>query len=86
MARLSRRAVKVGVAAVVAFGDRGLTKLARVSGVSKQMLSYVVNGDREVTDDTYRCVANAIAKEATSMRTVSKRLEKLALQMLRDLE
>ena len=38
----------------MAYGDRGLTQMAAASGVSKQMLSFVVNGERPVTDDVYR--------------------------------
>jgi hypothetical protein len=84
--KLSPRAVKVSVGAVVAFGDRGLTKLAVAAGVSKQLLSFIVVGDREVTDEVYRKVATALAKEAGSMKAVGHRLEKMALQMLRELE
>lgn len=86
MTKLSPRAVKIGVAAVVAFGDRGLTKLAKAAGISKQMMSYIVAGDREVTDETYRRIANAVAKEAAGMKTMSGRLEKMALQMLAELK
>ncbi|MCK1540363.1 hypothetical protein ABIB75_001046 [Bradyrhizobium sp. GM2.2] len=86
MAQISSRAAKISVAAVVAFGDRGMTKLAVASGLSKQMLSFIVNGDREVTDEVYRKVALAIAKEAASMKTMSVRLERMAQQMLRELE
>ena len=86
MAKLSPRAVKVSVGAVVAFGDRGLTKLAVAAGISKQMLSFIVNGDKPVTDDVYRKVATALAKEADRTKVVGRRLERMALQMLRELE
>ena len=51
-------------AAEAAYGTRGLTKLAKGAGISKQLLSFIVAGDREVTDDVYRKVAEAIDKEA----------------------
>jgi hypothetical protein len=84
--KLSARAARIKSAAEVAFGERGLTRMATAAGISKQLLSFIVAGDREVTDDVYRRVAEALAKEADRMRAVGLKLEKAALQMLRDVE
>jgi hypothetical protein len=84
--KLSTRAARIKAAAIAAYGDRGLTKLALGAGISKQMLSFVVTGAKPVTDDVYRRVAEALAKEADRARGVGLKLDKLALQMLRELE
>ncbi len=86
MARLSPRAARIKAAAEAAFGPRGLTKLAVAAGVSKQILSFIVTGAKPVTDDVYRRVAEALAKEADRARGVGLKLDKVALQMLRELE
>jgi hypothetical protein len=86
MAKHIPRDVKVSVAAVVAFGDRGHSKLAAAAGISRQMMSFIVNGDKPVSDDVYRRVAGALAKEAYRMREVAVKLDRMALQMLRELE
>jgi plasmid maintenance system antidote protein VapI len=51
MTKVSHRACAISDAGEAAFGKRGLSKLAEVTGLSKQLLSFIVNGDREVTDD-----------------------------------
>jgi transcriptional regulator with XRE-family HTH domain len=84
--KLSARAARIKAAAEAAFGPRGLTKLADAAGLSKQLLSFIVAGDREVTDDVYRRLAEALAKEADRLRAIGVKLEKAALQMLREVE
>jgi transcriptional regulator with XRE-family HTH domain len=85
MAKLSPRAARIKAAAEAAYGPRGLTKLAEAAGLSKQLLSFIAAGDREVTDDVYRRVAEALAKEADRMRAVGLKLDGMALRMLREL-
>jgi hypothetical protein len=55
------------------------------AGLSKQLLSFIAADDREVTDDVYRRVAEALAKEADRMRAVGLKLGGMALRMLREL-
>ena len=86
MAKPIPRDVKISVAAVVAFGDRGHSKLAAAAGISKQMMSFIVNGDKPVSDDVYRRIAAALAKEADRLKAVGLKLDRMALQMLRELE
>ncbi|WLA74283.1 helix-turn-helix transcriptional regulator [Bradyrhizobium diazoefficiens] len=86
MAKLSTRAARIETAAETAFGPRGMTQLATATGVSQQMLSFIVRGERPVSDDAYRKIAAAIAAEAARMRVAGAQLEKMARQMLRELE
>ncbi|SDG59412.1 hypothetical protein SAMN05216338_1001844 [Bradyrhizobium sp. Rc2d] len=88
MAKLSPRAARIKSAAGLAFGPRGLTKLAAAAKpkLSKQLLSLIVGDEREVTDDVYLRVAEALAREADRMRAVAVKLDKMALQMLREME
>ncbi|WP_426611198.1 helix-turn-helix domain-containing protein [Bradyrhizobium sp. McL0616] len=60
MVELSPRAARIKAATETAFGLRGLTQLAAAAGVSQQLLSFIVRGDRIVSDDVYRKVADAL--------------------------
>ncbi|MEZ0060025.1 MULTISPECIES: hypothetical protein [Bradyrhizobium] len=86
MAKLSHRAARIKAAAEAAYGKRGLTHLAAAADVSQQMLSFVVRDKRTISDDVYRKVALGLKKEADRMRAVGGKLDKLALQMLRELK
>ncbi|MHC2576596.1 plasmid maintenance system antidote protein VapI [Bradyrhizobium diazoefficiens] len=86
MAKRIPRHVKISTAAVVAFGDRGHSKLAEAAGISRQMMSFIVNGDKPVTDDVYRRVAGALSKEADRMANAGRWLDNMSQQMLRELE
>ena len=86
MAKRILRHVKISTAAVVAFGDRGHSKLAEAAGISRQMMSFIVNGDKPVTDDVYRRVAGALSKEADRMANAGRWLDNMSQQMLRELE
>jgi transcriptional regulator with XRE-family HTH domain len=86
MAKLSPRAARIKAAAEAAFGPRGLTKLADVSGVSKQLLSFIVAGDREVTDNVRMKVAKGLMIEADRVRAMADKLDKMAGRMIRDME
>jgi hypothetical protein len=86
MPKLSPRAARVKAASQAAFGARGLSRLAEVAGVSKQLLSFIVAGDREVTDDVYRKIIRALFKEATRMYESARKIELIAGKMLAELE
>jgi hypothetical protein len=79
MAKRIPRDVKISVAAVVAFGDRGHSKLAAAAGISRQMMSFMVNGDKPVSDDVYRRIARALAREADRQKVAGQKLERIAL-------
>ena len=86
MAKHIPRHVKVGVAAVLAFGDRGNSKLAAAAGVSKQLMSFIIAGDREITDDVYSRIAKALLREADHQRITAAKIDDIARKMLADIE
>jgi hypothetical protein len=85
MASRVPRHVRISTAAVVAFGDRGHSKLAEAAGISRQMMSFIVNGDKPVTNDVYKRIADALAKEAGRVTNAGRWLENMSQQMLREL-
>ncbi|WP_340672390.1 helix-turn-helix transcriptional regulator [Bradyrhizobium ottawaense] len=50
MPKLSPRAARIKAAAEAAYGKRGLTQLAKAADVSQQMLSFIVRGERTVSE------------------------------------
>ncbi|PDT88768.1 hypothetical protein CO669_18580 [Bradyrhizobium sp. Y36] len=87
MAKLSPRAVRIVAAGQALAGDRWQSALARAAGVPQSLLAMIAGGERRVvTDDVYRKVAEGLAKEADRVRAVGLKLDKMALQMLRELE
>jgi hypothetical protein len=86
MAKLSPRARSIKAASTMAFGPRGLTRLAELAGVSKQLLSFIVGGVKPVSDDVYMKVAKALMRESERMRLASREVEEMADKMLRELE
>lgn len=51
MSKLNARAARIKAAGIALYGERGQSKMAATIGISKQMLSFVVTGERAVTDD-----------------------------------
>ena len=86
MAKLSPRAAKIKAAAEAAYGKRGVSLLAEASGVSQQMLSFIVRGKRTVSDDVYLKVAEALLKEAGRMNKVVMKVEEMAGKMFAELK
>lgn len=89
MAKLSTRATRVVSAAKMLFGDtRWESPMARLTGLSPALLQKIASDTdpREVTDDVYRRVAEALLKEADRLRAIGVKLDKAALQKLRELE
>ncbi|MHC2844808.1 hypothetical protein [Bradyrhizobium diazoefficiens] len=86
MAKLSSRAARIKTAAETAFGPRGLTRLAKAAGISKQMLSFIVTGAKPVSDDVYRRVAASLRTQASRMAKQALVVETMAQRMLRELE
>ncbi|WP_375312854.1 helix-turn-helix domain-containing protein [Bradyrhizobium sp. A5] len=85
MAKASR-AARIKAALDVAYGTRGLSKMAADAGISKQLLSFIVAGDREVTDDVYRKIAEALLLEADRQRAAANKIDHIAGRMLAELE
>jgi hypothetical protein len=80
------RAARIKTALDTAYGPRGLSRMAADAGISKQLLSFIVAGDREVTDDVYRKIAEALLKEAVRERAAAKKIDDLADRMLAELD
>jgi hypothetical protein len=86
MSKLSHRGARVKAAVELAYGTRGLTKAAAAVGVSKQLLAFIVAGDREVTDDVYSRVADALRTEAGRMTKAAGKIEAMASAMAAELK
>jgi len=86
MAKLSPRAAKIKAASEVVYGKRGISQLAEASGISQQMLSFIVRGERTVSDDVYLKVAEALLKEAGRMHRVVTKVEGIAGKMFAELK
>jgi transcriptional regulator with XRE-family HTH domain len=79
----ARRIVSVGETLA---GDRWQSVLTRASGVSQSYLAMIAAGDRPVTDEVDRKVAEGIAREADRLRTLAVKLDGIALKILRNIE
>ncbi|CUT14546.1 hypothetical protein BF49_5626 [Bradyrhizobium sp.] len=79
--KLSARAERIIHASAALYGERGHGRMAEAIGISKQMMSFIVHGDRPVTDDVERKVAEALVREADRLRKTAERLEDIAIKM-----
>ena len=68
------------------YGKRGLTQLAAAAGVSQQLLSFIVLGERTVSDEVYRKVADALFAESERLISASETIGLMAGKMLSELE
>jgi len=85
-AKLSPRARRIIAAGQALAGDRWQTALARASGVSQQLLFFISDGARQVTDDVDRKVAAALFAEAEKGRKTAAKLEEIAAKILASME
>jgi hypothetical protein len=80
--KLNARAARIKAAMAALYGKWGCqTKMAASVGISKQMLSFIIHGDRPVTDKVEEAVADALAREADRLRTTAKKLDEIAVKM-----
>lgn len=84
--KLDNRAALIKSATTALYGARGQTKMAASIGISKQMLSFILTGQKPVTDDVVRKVAVAIHRETERMRSTAKKLDRVAGLILLYLE
>jgi hypothetical protein len=63
-----------------------MSKIAAAANVSKQLRSFAVAGEREVTDDVYRKIATGLIADAGRRRMGADKLDEMAGRMLADLE
>ncbi len=80
--KLNARAARIKVATAALYGDWGCqTKMAASVGISKQMLSFIIHGDRPVTDKVEKAVADALARQANRLHRTARRWDAIAVRM-----
>jgi plasmid maintenance system antidote protein VapI len=83
MAKLSARAALIKAAIVALYGERGgQTKMAESIGISKQMMSFILAGDRPVTDDVEDLVVEALGREIERLGKTAQKLEAIQGRIL----
>jgi plasmid maintenance system antidote protein VapI len=76
MAKTEPRAARIKAATTALYGERGQTKMAKSIGISKQMLSFLLAGERPVTDDVEDKVVEALGREIERLgKTTTKLME-----------
>lgn len=87
MAKKITRRDHVVTAGQLLYGQtRWQSPLARLCGLSPALLQKIADGSREVTDDVYKKVAQALLTEIESMRKATNRIGEIAASMLADLD
>jgi hypothetical protein len=82
--KLNARAARIKAATAALYGEWGCqTKMAASVGISKQMLSFIIHGDRPVTDKVEKAVADALARQANRLRKTAKKWDEIADKMQR---
>lgn len=77
--KLNARAARIKAATAALYDEwGGQTKMAASVGISKQMLSFIIHGDRRVTDKVEKAVADALAREADRLCTTARKLDAMA--------
>jgi transcriptional regulator with XRE-family HTH domain len=82
----SQRVNRIASAGQALYGDRWLRQLARVAGVSPQMLSLITTGQRALTPDVERKIAAAIGSEIKRLEVAQRALAKLRKAMDKDIQ
>ena len=76
---LNARAARIKAATAALYGEwGGQTKMAASVGISKQMLSFIIHGDRRVTDKVEKAVTDALAREADRLCATARKLDEIA--------
>jgi DNA-binding transcriptional regulator YdaS (Cro superfamily) len=77
--KLNARAARIKAATAALYGEwGGQTKMAARVGISKQMLSFIIHGDRRVTDKVEKAVTDALAREADRLGATVRKLDEIA--------
>lgn len=84
--KLDTRAARIKDATTALYGERGQAAIAKSIGISRQLLNFIIAGERPVTDDVEHKVAEAIHREAERLRSTAEKLDKIASQILRGME
>ena len=84
--KLTPRAARIVAAGKALASDRWQSALSRASGVSQAYLSMIASGDRPVTDEVDRKVAEGLLGEADRKRELATKLDDIAGKILRSLD
>jgi hypothetical protein len=77
--KLNARAARIKAATAALYGEwGGQTKMAASVGISKQMLSFIIHGDRRVTDKVDKAVTDALARQSDRLRATARKLDEIA--------
>jgi hypothetical protein len=77
--KLNARAERIKAATAALYGEwGGQTKMAASVGISKQMLSFILHGDRRVTDKVEKAVSDTLARQANRLCATAKKLDEIA--------
>ena len=77
--KLNARAARIKAATAALYGEwGGQTKMAASVGISKQMLSFILHGDRRVTDKVDNAVTDALARQADRLCATARKLDEIA--------
>jgi len=80
--KLDARAARIKAATAALYGEWGCqTKMAASVGISKQMLSFILHGDRPVTDKVEKAVADVLARQANRLCRTAKKWDEIAGKM-----
>jgi hypothetical protein len=70
-------AARIAAAGEALYGERRQSAMARSIGISKQLLRFIVTGDRQVTDDVEDKVIEAHSREIERLGKTSKKLSEI---------
>lgn len=87
MAKKATRRDRIVTAGKLLYGQtRWQSPLARLAGLSPALVQKISDGTREVTDDVYSKVAQALLGEIERMKKATDRIGEIAGAMLADLD
>ena len=76
------RVARIVAAGEALYGKRWQSAMARSIGVSKQLMSFIVAGDREVTDEVEDRVVDALGREIERLGKTANKLSEIQGRIL----
>lgn len=77
MAKPGPKARRLAAAGELLYGPRWQSALARATGMAQSAISMIVSGERAVTDDVQRKLADALGREAGRLRGAAGMVDRL---------
>lgn len=84
--KLNHRAARLVAVGKALAGERWQSALSRASGVSQSYLAMMASGERPVTDEVERKVAEGLLKESDRLRKAAMKLDDIAGRILCSLD